>query len=129
MMKHAWDNYVKYAFGYDDLRPVTKVGHNWLGSSGLAATIIDALDTLYLMDMKEEFNQGRDFVLKKLDFNQPIMVSVFETNIRVVGGLLSAFELSGDSRFVKKAQECADRLMKAFDTKTGVPNGLVNLQT
>lgn len=128
-MKHAWKNYAKFAFGSDDYKPLALEGKNWLGESGLAASIVDALDTLYLMDMKSEFNQSRDFILERLDFNRSEWVSVFETNIRVVGGLLSAFELSGDKRFVKKAQECADHLLKAFDTKTGIPRGMVNLQT
>lgn len=128
-MEHAWGGYVKYAFGFDDVEPIAKRGHNWLGKSGLAATIVDSLDTLYLMGMKKEFDYGRAFVLNSLHFDHPIWVSVFETNIRVVGGLLSAFELSGDVGFLGKAQECADRLLYAFNTETGIPDGMVHLQT
>ena len=54
---------------------------------------------------------------------------MFETNIRVVGGLLAAFSLSDDRAFVKKAVEIADRLMPAFKTPTGVPNGVIDLRT
>ncbi|KAF0023843.1 hypothetical protein F2P81_024473 [Scophthalmus maximus] len=59
------------------------------------ATIVDALDTLYIMEMFEEFDVATDWVEKNLDFNVNAEVSVFEVNIRFVGGLLSAYYLSG----------------------------------
>ncbi|KAA8582847.1 hypothetical protein FQN60_015393, partial [Etheostoma spectabile] len=68
--------------------------HPWAGSIK-GATIVDALDTLYVMDMFEEFDAATDWVEKNLDFNVNAEVSVFEVNIRFVGGLLSAYYLSG----------------------------------
>ncbi|KAI9547288.1 Mannosyl-oligosaccharide 1,2-alpha-mannosidase IA [Dissostichus eleginoides] len=62
------------------------------------ATIVDALDTLYIMEMFEEFDAATDWVEKNLDFNVNAEVSVFEVNIRFVGGLLSAYYLSGKER-------------------------------
>lgn len=129
MMRHAWGNYVKYAWGMDEIHPISKTGKNWLGSRGLAATIIDSLDTLYIMGMFQEFERAKEYVVTKLDFNVPVAVSFFETVIRVVGGLLSAYDLSGDYALVEKAIEIADRLLPAFDTGTGIPRGLIDLST
>lgn len=56
-------------------------------------------------------------------------VSVFETNIRFIGGLLTCFALTGDVVFRDKAQQIADKLLPAFQTPTGIPNALVNLKT
>ena len=56
-------------------------------------------------------------------------VSVFETNIRVVGGLLSAYDLSGDRELLNIAEAMASRLEPAFNTPTGVPRSFVNLRT
>lgn len=56
-------------------------------------------------------------------------ISVFETNIRFIGGLLSCFALTGDVIFKERAQQIADKLLPAFQTPTGIPNALVNLKT
>jgi mannosyl-oligosaccharide alpha-1,2-mannosidase len=127
MMKHAWDGYKKYAWGDNELRPVTKKGHsaNIFGNAKTGATIVDALDTLYIMGLKDEFNEARDWVVG-LNLNSRTDVSVFEVTIRFIGGLLSAYYLSGDILFANKAKDVADILMPAFDTKTGIPFALVN---
>ena len=72
MMKHAWDNYVTYAWGRNELRPVSKRGHSAsvFGSSPMGATVVDALDTLYIMGMDEEFERGKQWVSENLDMNQ-----------------------------------------------------------
>ncbi|XP_074035563.1 mannosyl-oligosaccharide alpha-1,2-mannosidase IA isoform X2 [Leptinotarsa decemlineata] len=132
MMKHAWDNYVRYAWGKNELKPISKRGHvgSIFGSLPLGATIIDGLDTLYIMGMKEEFKQARDWVATELNFDQMTSdVSVFEVNIRFVGGLLACFALTGDTMFRDKAQQIADKLLPAFDTPTGIPNALINFKT
>lgn len=71
MMKHAWDNYVRYAWGKNELRPISKRGHSAsiFGTMSLGATIVDGLDTLYIMGMKEEYKAGRDWVANSLDIN------------------------------------------------------------
>ncbi|TKS76189.1 Mannosyl-oligosaccharide 1,2-alpha-mannosidase IA [Collichthys lucidus] len=76
-------------------------------SSIKGATIVDALDTLYIMEMFEEFDAATDWVEKNLDFNVNAEVSVFEVNIRFVGGLLSAYYLSG-----KEVRSFAERKMR-----------------
>ncbi|KAL4272356.1 hypothetical protein GQ457_13G018780 [Hibiscus cannabinus] len=124
-MVHAWSSYEKYAWGNDELQPQSKNGVDSFG--GLGATLIDALDTLYIMDLEEQFQKAREWVAMSLDFNKDYDASVFETTIRVVGGLLSAYDLSGDKVFLEKAQDIADRLLPAWDTTTGIPYNVINL--
>lgn len=128
MMKFAWDGYKKYAWGANELRPISNRGHsaNIFGSAATGATIVDALDTLYIMGLKDEFKEARDWVLSSLDMNSRTDISVFEVNIRFVGGLLSAYFLSGDPVFKNQAKSIADKLLPAFDTPTGIPYALVN---
>ncbi|KAM6965224.1 mannosyl-oligosaccharide 1,2-alpha-mannosidase IA [Aplochiton taeniatus] len=130
MMKFAWDSYKRYAWGSNELRPVSKTGHssNLFGSIK-GATIVDALDTLYVMEMYEDFETASDWVEKNLDFNVNAEVSVFEVNIRFVGGLLSAYYLSGKEVFRKKAVELGEKLLPAFKTPTGIPWALLNLKS
>nr|GME16620.1 mannosyl-oligosaccharide 1,2-alpha-mannosidase MNS1-like isoform X1 [Ipomoea batatas] len=124
-MRHAWSSYEKYAWGHDELQPQSKNGVDSFG--GLGATLIDALDTLYIMGMDEEFQKAKEWVASSLDFNKNYDASVFETTIRVVGGLLSAYDLSGDNLFLEKAQDIADRLLPAWNTPTGIPYNIINL--
>uniref|UniRef100_A0A6Q2ZJX4 alpha-1,2-Mannosidase n=1 Tax=Esox lucius TaxID=8010 RepID=A0A6Q2ZJX4_ESOLU len=130
MMKFAWDSYKRYAWGSNELRPVSKQGHssNLFGSIK-GATIVDALDTLYIMEMYEDFDMATEWVEKNLDFNVNAEVSVFEVNIRFVGGLLSAYYLSGKEVFRKKAIELGEKLLPAFKTPTGIPWALLNLKS
>ncbi|XP_040016384.1 mannosyl-oligosaccharide 1,2-alpha-mannosidase IA [Gasterosteus aculeatus] len=130
MMKHAWGSYRRYAWGSNELRPVSKQGHssNLFGSIK-GATIVDALDTLYIMEMFEEFDAATDWVEKNLDFNMNAEVSVFEVNIRFVGGLLSAYYLSGKEVYRRKAVELGEKLLPAFKTPTGIPWALLNLKS
>ncbi|KAK7133846.1 hypothetical protein R3I94_015642 [Phoxinus phoxinus] len=130
MMQFAWDNYKRYAWGSNELRPVSKQGHssNLFGSLK-GATIVDALDTLYIMEMYDEFEAATEWVDRNLDFNMNAEISVFEVNIRFVGGLLSAYYLSGKEVFRKKAVELGEKLLPAFKTPTGIPWALLNLKS
>ncbi|XP_052390776.1 mannosyl-oligosaccharide 1,2-alpha-mannosidase IA-like [Carassius gibelio] len=130
MMQFSWDNYKRYAWGSNELRPVSKQGHssNLFGSLK-GATIVDALDTLYIMEMYDEFEAATEWVDKNLDFNMNAEISVFEVNIRFVGGLLSAYYLSGKEVFRRKAVELGEKLLPAFKTPTGVPWALLNLKS
>ncbi|KAG8380257.1 hypothetical protein BUALT_Bualt07G0174400 [Buddleja alternifolia] len=124
-MIHAWSSYEKYAWGHDELQPQSKNGVDSFG--GLGATLIDSLDTLYIMGLDEQFQRAREWVAKSLDFNKNYDASVFETTIRVVGGLLSTYDLSGDKVFLEKAKDIADRLLPAWDTPSGIPYNIINL--
>ncbi len=130
MMRHAWKGYKDFAFGSDELKPISKTSRNWMSGSGLAATLIDSLDTLKIMGMEDEFREAVDYAVNKVNFDQSARVSFFETTIRIVGGLLAAYHLDGeqDKRLLDKAKEMADRLMPAFDTPHGLPRPQVNLK-
>ncbi|KOC60511.1 Mannosyl-oligosaccharide 1,2-alpha-mannosidase IB, partial [Habropoda laboriosa] len=83
MMKHGWDNYVRYAWGKNELRPISKRGHSAsiFGASNMGATIVDGLDTLYIMGLHDEFKQGRDWIAENLDFD--IIMIFFTTELDV----------------------------------------------
>ena len=74
MMKHAWDGYVKYGWGKNEVRPISLRGHSAsiFGSTSMGATIVDSLDTLYIMGMKEEFEKAKEWVAENLDFNRMV---------------------------------------------------------
>lgn len=125
-MRHSWNGYKNYAFGHDNLKPISQAYSDWFN---LGLTIIDALDTLYIMDMQEEYDDGKRWVENdmKLDVNRD--VNLFETTIRVLGGLLSMYHLSGEEFYLAKAKDLGRRLMPAFDSESGIPYSDVNLNT
>ncbi|PAV84062.1 hypothetical protein WR25_10205 [Diploscapter pachys] len=133
MMKFAWDGYKQYAWGENELKPISKRGHSAsiFGSGPMGASIIDAIDTLWIMDMKEEYEDAKKWIELNLDFKRLSRgdISVFETNIRFVGGLLSIYALTNDKMYLEKAEEIAKLLLPAFDTPTGIPLALINVQT
>uniref|UniRef100_A0A7S4N8K7 alpha-1,2-Mannosidase n=1 Tax=Odontella aurita TaxID=265563 RepID=A0A7S4N8K7_9STRA len=125
-MEHAWSGYKKHAFGQDEVLPQSGKSHsNW---GGMGTTLVDSLDTLWLMGMKEEFTQARDWVRDHLDHDHVHKsISVFETTIRSLGGLLSAYDWSGDKAFLDKANDLGARLFKSFQSPSGIPFGSVNI--
>ncbi|XP_061072064.1 mannosyl-oligosaccharide 1,2-alpha-mannosidase IA [Conger conger] len=128
MMKFAWDNYKHYAWGKNELRPLTKNGHIGNMFGGLrGASIVDSLDTLYIMGLMEEYNDAKEWVETSLDLNTNGEASLFEVNIRYVGGLLSAYYLTGAEVFKRKVLELGEKLLPAFNTPTGIPRGVINL--
>ncbi|XP_008057405.1 mannosyl-oligosaccharide 1,2-alpha-mannosidase IA-like [Carlito syrichta] len=130
MMKHAWNNYKSYAWGLNELKPISKEGHSSsLFGNIKGATIVDALDTLFIMEMKDEFQEAKSWIEENLDFNVNAEISVFEVNIRFVGGLLSAYYLSGEEIFRKKAVELGIKLLPAFHTPSGIPWALLNMKS
>jgi hypothetical protein len=99
MTLFGWKNYEKYAWGENELRPVSRVGHSagiFGSSTKLGATIVDGLDTIYLMGFEEEYQRGREWILKNLNLNVDAEFSAFEINIRFIGGLLSIYTLTED---------------------------------
>jgi len=125
---HAWDDYVKYAWGHDELMPLSKRPKDWYGQS-LLMTPVDALDTLVLMGLKDQADKDRELIDTKLDFDKDIYVKNFEITIRLLGGLLSGYELTGDQRLLLLADDLGKRLMPAFTSPTGMPYQFVNLRT
>lgn len=129
--------------GYDEFHPVSKTGRN-MAPKGLGWIIVDSLDTLMIMNLTSRVTHAREWISKSLTWDQDQDVNTFETTIRMLGGLLSAYYLSteyphlapitdddvgapGEDLYLEKARDLADRLMSAFDTPSGIPYASVNL--
>ncbi|RDX86724.1 Mannosyl-oligosaccharide 1,2-alpha-mannosidase MNS1, partial [Mucuna pruriens] len=102
-MLHAWTSYEKFAWGKDELKPQSMNGVDSFG--GLGATLVDSLDTLFIMGLDTQFARARE----------------------ILGGLLSAYDLSGDKVFLEKAKDLADKLLPAWNTPSGIPYNRINL--
>ncbi|HEX8845562.1 MAG TPA: glycoside hydrolase family 47 protein [Pyrinomonadaceae bacterium] len=125
---HAWNGYKKYAWGHDDLRPLTKTHHDWYAEP-LLMTPVDALDTMILMGLKDEARRTKEYIIAHLSFDKDIYVQNFEITIRLLGGLLSGYQLTKDKRLLDLALDLGRRLLPAFDSPTGLPYRFVNLRT
>ena len=125
---HAWKAYKKYAWGHDELKPLSKSGYDWYDRS-FYMTPLDAFDTMIIMDLKDEAKEAKELILHNLDFDRDVYVQNFEITIRLLGGLLSAYELDGDNRFLSLAEDLGNRLLPVFDSETGMPYVNVNLKT
>lgn len=119
---HAWEGYKTSAMGHDEIKPA--LGGFRDPFNGWGATLVDSLDTLWIMDLKQEFSMAVDY-LKKIDFTTSTKpeIPVFETAIRYLGGMLGAYDISGHKYDVllEKSVELADVLMSAFDTPNRMP--------
>lgn len=98
--KHAWSAYRTYAWGMDELKSVSHQSSTWFN---LGLTLVDSLDTMWLMGLTNEFNEAREWVANQMVLAQDRDVNLFETTIRVLGGLLSAYHLTRDNMFLEKA--------------------------
>ena len=127
-MLHSWRAYERHAWGFDELKPLSKTGHNWHAES-LLMTPVDSLDTLLLMGLKEEADKAKALIVEKLSFDKDFPVKNFEITIRLLGGLLSAHQMTGDPRLLTLADDLGTRLLPAFDSPTGLPYMYVNLKT
>ncbi|KAK0538717.1 hypothetical protein OC834_000309 [Tilletia horrida] len=133
---HAWEGYKALAWGHDELRPVS--GRPNDNFNGWGATPVDVLDTLLIMDLPQEYDYARQHT-HDIDFHlvgggrsaygsADGQIPVFETAIRYLGGLLSAYDLSGDELMKHRAEELAQLIMPAFGTTSGVPVGRIRMQ-
>ena len=121
-MKRAFQAYMRDAWKADEYMPIQKKGVNTFGGKGL--TIIDSLDTLYLMGLNKEFNAAEHFVETEFKFGGHI--NVFENTIRVLGGLLSAYSLTDRYIYLEKAKMVGEKLLKAFETR--IPCGVIDIE-
>jgi glycosyl hydrolase family 47 len=124
----AWDAYKQHAWGHDELRPLTGSYRDWYGSS-LYITPVDALDTMILMGLKDEADKTRELIDTKLSFDKDVEVKNFEITIRLLGGLLSSYQLTSDKRLLDLANDLGTRLLPVFNSPTGMPYVYVNLKT
>ncbi|KAL9099115.1 MAG: hypothetical protein Q9163_005341 [Psora crenata] len=142
----SWDGYEQYAWGFDTYHPLSKNGGQMNDKGkGVGWIIVDALDTLMIMNLTSRLSHAREWISTSLNYDQDINMSTFETTIRMLGGLLSAHYLSnefpdmaplsdddkgapGEDLYLEKAADLADRLLGAFDSESGVPYASVNLK-
>ncbi|CAF3502324.1 unnamed protein product [Adineta steineri] len=127
-MRHAWKAYRTYAWGYDELLPISKTPSPWFG---LGLTIVDSIDTLYIMNMTEEYKEAREWIEKSFSCDSDSVDkfnSHFEITIRILGGLLSTYHLSADDIFLQRAIELGDRLFINFNTPTRLPLAEINIK-
>lgn len=126
--RHAWRGYMRYAAGHDEVTPLTRKPRDWYAHT-LLMTPVDALDTLLLMGLDTEAKQARELIATRLSFDHDMYVKNFEITIRLLGGLLSGYELTHDKRLRKLADDLGTRLLPVFGSKTGLPYVEVNLAT
>ncbi|KAK3043491.1 hypothetical protein RJ639_002070 [Escallonia herrerae] len=110
MFYHAFDGYMDHAFPRDELRPLSCEGEDTLG--GYALTLIDSLDTLALLGDRERFISSVEWISKNLRFDINKTVSVFETTIRILGGLISAHLIASDYATNAKGRVSKSKMMK-----------------
>jgi hypothetical protein len=135
----SWGAYEEHGWGYDEYHPVSKQGR-YMAENGMGWIIVDALDTLMIMNLTKELNHARQWISTSLDYDKKQDVNTFETTIRMLGGLLSAHYLqealpglkpenaNEEDLFLEKATDLADRLMGAYESPSGVPWASVVLQ-
>ena len=130
-MRWAWAQYRQHAWGKDQIKPISGGFESFpLKDRHLGLTIIEALDTLWVMGLDDEFREGVEWVKANLYFDVDGELSVFESSIRIVGGLLSAHHACGDPALLAKARDLADRLLGSFDASPiGIPHRYINLRT
>jgi mannosyl-oligosaccharide alpha-1,2-mannosidase len=120
--KHAWDGYREYGWGYDEVKPVSGKGKD--SFNGWGATLVDSLDTLWIMGMKDEFEDAVNQT-SHIDFTTSPKneIPMFEVTIRYLGGLIAAYDVSGGKYKVllDKAVELGEILYSAFDTPNRMP--------
>ncbi|MGW1200523.1 glycoside hydrolase family 47 protein [Streptomyces sp. NPDC002536] len=128
---HAWEGYKRFAWGHDEVRPVSG-GHSDFFAHGhpVGLSIVEALDTHYVMELDAEADRCVRWITGHLDFDIDADFQVFETVIRLVGGLLSGYLATGEKGLLDLCTDLADRLLPAFTTSpTGMPYRYVNLRT
>jgi mannosidase alpha-like ER degradation enhancer 2 len=125
---HAWTGYKKYAWGHDDLNPLSKTYHDWYPEP-LLMTPVDSLDTMIIMGLDDEAATTKQYIIDNLSFDKDIEVQNFEITIRLLGGLLTNYQLTGDKRLLSLAEDLGNRLLPVFDSPTGMPYRYVNLKT
>jgi hypothetical protein len=127
----AWNAYRRLAWGRDELRPLSGTGSDFFATGHpVGLTIVEALDTLYLMELDDELEAAVQWCEQNLSFDINASFQVFEAIIRMVGGLLSGYHATGRASLLALARDLADRLLPAFTSSpTGAPYRFVNLRS
>ncbi|KAJ5774145.1 hypothetical protein N7457_009041 [Penicillium paradoxum] len=118
--ERCWQSYQALAWAADEFTPLSGSSKNVLG--GWGSTLIDNLDTLWIMGMHDEFKEAVTTVSHiRFSRTQSPEINTHEANIRLLGGLLAAFDLSADQKLLRKSIELGNMLYAAFDTPNGMP--------
>jgi Glycosyl hydrolase family 47 len=127
---HVWNGYKRFAWGHDQLNPLSGTSSEFfVPGHPIGLSIIEALDTLYVMELDAELADGADWIEQNLDFDIDGDFHVFEAIIRVVGGLLTGYLATGRKVLLDLTVDVTDRLMPAFGSPTGMPYQFVNFHT
>ncbi|GAA0672922.1 hypothetical protein GCM10010193_26920 [Kitasatospora atroaurantiaca] len=128
---HCWEGYKRAAWGYDEVRPVSGGRHDFFaGGHTFGLSIVEALDTLWLMELDDEVKLAADWIEAHFDPTVDAEVQVFEVVIRLVGGLLAGYLCTGRPKLLSLCRTLADRLLPAFTkSPTEMPYRYVNLRT
>jgi mannosyl-oligosaccharide alpha-1,2-mannosidase len=127
VFQKSWASYKAKAWMKDALKPIS--GQYVDQFSGWAATLVDSLDTLWMMGMRDEFYEAVEAVAT-IDFGQSTAAAVntFETCIRYLGGLIAAYDLSGHEVLLRKVVEVGDLLYAGFNTENSMPVDFINFE-
>lgn len=152
MFYHAYNNYMTHAFPHDELKPLTKTFTDSLSElgnlklehlpqnyNGSALTLIESLSSLVILGNNTEFGRAVLWLSDNVSFDVDARINLFECNIRVLGGLVSAHILATDSRnrlapgvytnqLLTLAEDLGKRFLHAFNTPTGLPYAWINLK-
>lgn len=128
---HAWEGYKRYAWGYDEVLPVSGKPKNFfVDGHSFGLSIIEAMDTLYVMELDDELAACVTWLRSHLNFDVDASVQMFEAAIRMVAGLLSGYYGTGERFMLDGARDLADRLLPCFTkSPTGAPYRFANLKT
>jgi len=123
--------------GQDRFHPISKTGSQ-MSPNGLGWIIVDSLDTLMIMNLTSRLSDARKWISRKLTYDQDQDVNTFEMTIHMLGGLLSAHYLASqlpdvssrrDHVYLNKAVDLADRLLGAYESRSGIPYASVHWRT
>ena len=126
--RQSWQAYRRYAWKHDELKPLTHTFRDWY-KTPLSIAPIDGYPTLKLMGFAEEAKQIEDYVVDTVRFDTDQYVKTYEVYQRILGGLLCMYQYTGNPKVLRKAEEFGQRLLPAFNSKTGIPYFYINLKT
>lgn len=128
---HAWNGYKQFAWGSDEVLPVSGKPKNFfVPDHSFGLSIIEAMDTLYVMELDDELHQCVSWLRLHLNFDVDASIQMFEAVIRMVAGLMSGYYATGERFLLDGARDLADRLLVCFTkSPSGAPYRYANLKT
>jgi len=124
----SWNDYKTYAWGHDVLLPLSKGHHDWYEES-LHISPIDAYSTMKVMGLEQEAKEVEDYIINEVSWEKDLYVKTFEVNIRILGGMLAMYQYTKDLVILERIEDFGQRMLKAFDSPTGIPYYFFNLKT